>query len=200
MSSEVKANKLSPATGTDFTFGDSGDTFTVPSGATLAVASGATVTNSGTASGFGKVLQQVSSLYTTYTSTGTTIPIDNTIPQNTEGLEVTTLAITPESATSKLHIQAWVYGGSSAAAYVMGALFVDSTADAIGAIAQHKPTAWSSGSIYFATVVDSSSTVARTYKLRAGTNSGTFYINGSHSARTFGGVATSGLVITEVEA
>ncbi len=43
MSSEVKANKLSPATGTDFTFGDSGDTFTVPSGATLAV-TGATVT------------------------------------------------------------------------------------------------------------------------------------------------------------
>ena len=45
MSSEVKANKLSPATGTDVTLGDSGDTFTVPSGATIA--------NSGTASGFG---------------------------------------------------------------------------------------------------------------------------------------------------
>ena len=45
MSSEVKANKVSPASGTDFTFGDSGDTFTVPSGATIA--------NSGTATGFG---------------------------------------------------------------------------------------------------------------------------------------------------
>ena len=45
MSSEVKANKLSPATGTDVTLGDSGDTFTVPSGATI--------TNSGTATGFG---------------------------------------------------------------------------------------------------------------------------------------------------
>jgi hypothetical protein len=53
MSSEVKANKVSPATGTDFTFGDSGDTFTVPSGATLTVASGGTITNSGTATGFG---------------------------------------------------------------------------------------------------------------------------------------------------
>ena len=52
MSSEVKANKLSPATGTAITLGDSGDTFTVPSGATLAVASGATLTNSGTATGF----------------------------------------------------------------------------------------------------------------------------------------------------
>jgi len=45
MASEVKANKISPAVGTDFTFGDSGDTFTIPSGVTL--------TNSGTATGFG---------------------------------------------------------------------------------------------------------------------------------------------------
>lgn len=53
MSSELKTNKISPATGTAFTLGDSGDTFTLPSGGTLAVASGATITNSGTATGFG---------------------------------------------------------------------------------------------------------------------------------------------------
>ena len=43
--SELKVNKISPATGTAFTLGDSGDTFTLPSGATI--------TNSGTATGFG---------------------------------------------------------------------------------------------------------------------------------------------------
>ncbi len=53
MSSEVKANKLSPATGTALQISDSGDTTTIPSGATLAIASGATIANSGTASGFG---------------------------------------------------------------------------------------------------------------------------------------------------
>jgi len=42
--SELKVNKISPATGTTFTFGDSGDTFNIPSGATVA--------NSGTATGF----------------------------------------------------------------------------------------------------------------------------------------------------
>ena len=57
MSSELKANKVSPATGTAFTFGDSGDTFTIPAGATIA--------NSGTATGFGKVLQVVSTTYST---------------------------------------------------------------------------------------------------------------------------------------
>ena len=40
--SELKVNKISPASGTAFALGDSGDTFTVPSGATIV--------NSGTAS------------------------------------------------------------------------------------------------------------------------------------------------------
>jgi len=53
MASEVRTNKLSPASGVNLTLGDSGDTFTLPSGATLAVASGATISNAGTASGFG---------------------------------------------------------------------------------------------------------------------------------------------------
>jgi|TARA_R100001129_G_C5267405_1_gene233050 hypothetical protein len=44
MTSELKVDKISPASGTSFTLGDSGDTFTVPSGCTI--------TNSGTASGF----------------------------------------------------------------------------------------------------------------------------------------------------
>ena len=52
--SEVKVNKISPRSGTAFTLGDSGDTFTVPSGATLDIASGATVTNNGTQTGFGR--------------------------------------------------------------------------------------------------------------------------------------------------
>ena len=51
--SEVKVNKISPRSGTAFTLGDSGDTFTVPSGATLTVASGATINNQGTATNFG---------------------------------------------------------------------------------------------------------------------------------------------------
>jgi len=44
MASELKVDKISPATGTTFTVGDSGDTFNIPSGATIA--------NSGTATGF----------------------------------------------------------------------------------------------------------------------------------------------------
>ena len=42
--SEVKVDKISPKTGTAMTVGDSGDTFTVPSGATLTVAGALNVT------------------------------------------------------------------------------------------------------------------------------------------------------------
>ena len=82
MSSEIKADKWSPASGTSATIGDSGDTFTVPTGAnftvtdelktnkispasgtsftlgdsgdTFTVPSGVTFANSGTATGFGE--------------------------------------------------------------------------------------------------------------------------------------------------
>jgi len=43
--SEIKVNKISPRSGTEFTLGDSGDTFTIPSGATI--------NNQGTAVNFG---------------------------------------------------------------------------------------------------------------------------------------------------
>ena len=61
MTSEIKADKWSPASGTSATIGDSGDTFTLTAGAnltlggastTVTVPSGATITNSGTATGF----------------------------------------------------------------------------------------------------------------------------------------------------
>ena len=86
MSSELKTNKISPATGTALQIGDSGDTITIPSGATL--------TNSGSATGFGKVLQVVSSMVTgTATTTSTSLV--------TTGLEGT---ITPSATSSKILI------------------------------------------------------------------------------------------------
>jgi len=95
MSSELKTNKISPATGTALTLADSGDTLTLPSGATLAVASGATITNSGTATGFGKVLQVV-----------TVHKADNFTTTSGTYVDVTGLSvsITPSSASNKILI------------------------------------------------------------------------------------------------
>ena len=49
--SELKVNKISPSSGTAFTLGDSGDTFTVPSGVTLTVAGTLTQTGAQTFDG-----------------------------------------------------------------------------------------------------------------------------------------------------
>ena len=98
MASEIKANKISPATGTAFTIGDSGDTFTLPSGATLAVASGAAISNAGTASGFGKVLQVVQGTYATQTSTTGTTPVTSNL----------SASITPSSTSNKVLLLATV--------------------------------------------------------------------------------------------
>ena len=55
MASTILVDKIDPQSGTALEIGSSGDTITIPSGATI--------TNSGTASGFGKLLQvQTSSI------------------------------------------------------------------------------------------------------------------------------------------
>jgi len=89
--SEVKVNKISPRSGTEVTLGDSGDTFTIPSGATI--------NNQGTATNFGAT---GSASWTTTVKTGdftavagegyfvntTSGEIDVTLPAGTAGAVV----------------------------------------------------------------------------------------------------------------
>jgi len=89
--SEVKVNKISPRSGTTVTLGDSGDTFTIPSGATI--------NNQGTATNFGAT-GSASWVTTVKTSTFTAVAgegyfvdttsgeIDVTLPAGTAGAVV----------------------------------------------------------------------------------------------------------------
>lgn len=88
MSSELKTNKVSPSSGTALQIGDSGDTITIPSGATL--------TNSGSATGFGKVLQVVQ---TEKTDTGSFSSSSTNTFVLFPGMSV---SITPSSTSSKV--------------------------------------------------------------------------------------------------
>jgi hypothetical protein len=147
----------------------------------------------------GSVLQVVNTQSSTYTSTVTAIPSDNTIPQNSEGAELFTASITPTSSASKLFIQVVVELANSGAAWLAIALFQDSTANALAANTIYQGTA-TGGSIltinYFMTAGTTSST---TFKVRYGANSGTTYANGS-SAQVFNGTLFSSLNITEIAA
>lgn len=150
----------------------------------------------------GTILQIAESLSGATAAGSTTIPYDNTIPQNTEGNEFTSaaLAFTPESASSTLIIDVWAYVSClSSAVTMIAGLFVDSTASALAAGAHDTSAADEIVLIQFSYKVASASTSARTYKLRYGGDAGSgFRINGSGGAAKLGAVMKSGIRVTEV--
>lgn len=131
----------------------------------------------------------------------TTMPLDDTIPQNTEGDEYMTVTITPTNASNKLVIEAEVQVSTSAAAATLTmALFKDSTADALAAAGQ-RYVSGTETRIYLRHVVAAGGTAAQTYKIRIGSNSaGTTTFNGTSGNRRYGGVSASSITVTEVAA
>tara|TARA_R110002020_G_scaffold175493_1_gene367400 strand:+ start:16591 stop:18606 length:2016 start_codon:yes stop_codon:yes gene_type:complete len=146
--------------------------------------------------GSGVVAQVVSTQTSTYASTTTAIPDDDTIPQITEGGSCgIDTAITPTSASNDLIIQVsgWIHGAGYAACI---ALFVDSTADAIAAQQFYVSTGGGAFCLMFK--VAASSTSARTYKARFGQTGGTSNWLGSGGAKL--GAARSGnMTVWEVQ-
>ena len=149
----------------------------------------------------GKVLQVVSSLINTVSTTTVVFPADTSIPQNGEGVELTTLAITPTAADSTLHIYMQISGTKSNGAGVYMCLFVDSTADAVtGTHANNYGLPTCSTSLH---ILSAASTSARTYKMRVGPDSagaGTAYINRTAGGNQGGQKSYSGLYIYEIGA
>lgn len=147
--------------------------------------------------GHGTVAQVVSNTQTAYSSSASTIPNDNTIPQNTEGVEILSVAITPTSASSIIRINVHANIGAAATGVGSAALFVDTTANALAASMSYI-LGGAMGGVDLVYEVSAGSTSARTYKVRVGLASGTVYVNGDNTARIFGGVAVSSLTVTEV--
>ena len=93
--SKIEVDAIEPQSGTSLTLGASGDTITIPSGATI--------TNSGTATGFGKVLQVITATDSTQRSTSSSsfVTASNTL----------SVAITPSSASNKIFVVVTTAGG-----------------------------------------------------------------------------------------
>jgi len=131
----------------------------------------------------------------------TQMPYDDTIPQNDEGNEFLTLAITPTSATNKLIIECYFTGSIAGVDNVVAALFQDSTANALAATAVY-PTATDNASldIYLPHYMEAGTTSETTFKLRVGSASAYLItMNGASSSRKFGGVCVSGITIKEIK-
>lgn len=150
----------------------------------------------------GVSVQTVSTMSSAVATGTTLIPLDDSIPQITEGNEYMTLAITPKSATNVLVISVKTsLANSAAACNLIGALFQDATADALAATTVVSTGASNSSEIIFTHSMVAGNTTARTYRVRLGAQvAGTTTFNGRAGGRLFGAIPKSSIVITEYKA
>lgn len=140
---------------------------------------------------------------TSASASGTTaIPNDDTIPQNTEGTQFFSQAITPQSA---LNLLRWKnnasYASATASAAFMVALFQDANANAIAAaVGTGGPGGGNQyNQAYLEYTMLAGTAVSTTGKIRVGNASGTtVMLNGNGSTRVMGGVLASYLLVEEI--
>jgi Pgp3 C-terminal domain len=154
----------------------------------------------GSVLGLSKTIGQIVNVETGAVATGATIiPNDDTIPQNTEGDQYMSLAITPKSAASTLLIDVIAVLSSNAANNLTLALFQDAIASALAAVQTFATTATGMAAIPLRHKMIAGTTSPITFKLRAGGGiAGTTTFNGQATVRRFGGVMASSMTITEV--
>jgi hypothetical protein len=149
--------------------------------------------------GGGVVAQRVNASTTAQVTCTTQLPVDDTIPQNTEGDEVLTVTITPTSATNILVIEFTSFGTHTSNTFCGGALFQDSTAGALAAVvlgSDQVESYWNAKLTHYMAAGTTSST---TFKIRCGnyTTPASVWVNGDSGSRKFGGVAATTLCVTE---
>lgn len=148
----------------------------------------------------GVLLQRVKAGSAAYTSTTTVFPDDDTIPQNTEGAELFTVAITPASTSNVLRITVLVINANSSAGRNGIGLFQDTTASALAATSQGHSSGGVEQSTMLIHEMTAGTTSSTTFKVRAGPGSGTAYFNGNNVARKYGGVMESVIIVEEFSA
>jgi len=135
-------------------------------------------------------------------SSGTTaIPEDNTIPQNTEGDEVKTLAITPTNASNNLIIDVYIgMMDSIVSSNPAIALFQDSIVDALAVSKVITSVAGPSQGGTLKYIMPAGTTSEIIFKVRIGLTSGTLYFNRNSVGELYGIASRSYITITEVKA
>lgn len=148
----------------------------------------------------GHVIQTVYAEYTTNATLGTLMPIDDTIPQSTEGVEVLTASITPKKATSKIRVAFNAMGTISTIGALSAALFKDSDTDALAASAVTIEQGGSVRPIGLSFEHTAPGVTLTTYKVRVGPNTESGFLNGNQLGRLFGGASRAVLTVEEIGA
>jgi hypothetical protein len=150
----------------------------------------------------GVVQVAISTPYTTYSTSTTVLPGDDTIPQSSEGAQIVTVSITPKATTHKLLIE-FQFMGQVSGDDAVWAIFQDSTASAIAAGYLNRSAVSNAfaATTWGGHTMTAGTTSSTTFKLRVGPASGgTVAANGGTSGRDFGGVSSCWIKVTEVKA
>ena len=144
------------------------------------------------------VKQVVTVATSTHATDAVTTPAaDDSIPQNSEGFEVFTLAITPLSATNRL---IFYYEGShtntTANVDIVASLFQDSTGDALTTSSLESTNGGETNQLQLHHEMAAGTTSSTTFKIRVGAGSGNVTTNGI-ATRLYGGALTTRLTIIE---
>lgn len=137
----------------------------------------------------------------------TTTPLngDNSIPQDTEGLEVVSIVHFVKKTTNVIFLLGVFHGSGGAASIHSGALFSSKNGTPADAVAAGSASYMVTNEAQLGVVMTArfeSSPGKCTYTLRAGINdTATYALNSTEAAATqiFGGVSSSGLILIEFE-
>lgn len=145
---------------------------------------------------------QVLITQTSAVATGTTTtPLDDTIPQITEGNEFMTRTITPSSAINPIMVDTAAMVSNSVGNNFTMALHQDAIANALAATIANQVTATVMTQIGLKSIQAPATVSQITYRTRIGGNAaGTTTVNGAAAARLMGGVGVSYLQVQEIQA
>lgn len=147
----------------------------------------------------GLIVQDVLTLSSAAATGTTTIPLDDTIPQITEGTEFLTATITPTNVANRLIIEAVLHISSDTGSrHLIGALFQGAGANALAVSSAFMATAAAFTVLVIRHEMAAGTTSATTFRIRAGTDAAaTVTLNGLSSVRKFGGATLSAFRVTE---
>lgn len=150
----------------------------------------------------GDVVQTIRNASSAVATGATNIPQDDSIPQNNEGDQYFSQAITPTATPNLLEVFCMMFFGVSKIDTPSVALFQDSTVDALAAsrFTSGAGVGYTTSAIFKHRFL-AATTSATTLNIRAGcTASCTLTLNGKAAAREFGGVASSWQEVSEIMA
>lgn len=150
----------------------------------------------------GSIIHSTVGTYAANASLTTVIPLDDTIPQNTEGDQIISVSHTPKSTNHKLRARFVGQVSRNANNYVAGAIFSDASADALVATYAVVPSADNSVMLCMEVEWSPATTSAVTISVRVGPagSAGTVRLNGNTGGRFFGGKSAAVLTVEEIVA